>query len=135
MADKEILKKILSNTEEVKEVVVSRENKRQQQVNAKNEKRKQQLKEAQKNFVQVKANVKPELYDKIKSRSTDGNISGYLLKLIDNDLNPTPSLFEAQEEKTEDNEQVIKELELLRTQVEELKSMSFVQKLRWLFQK
>ena len=80
----------MNNIEKVKEVVVTRENERQQSIDVTKEKRQQQLKEAQKNFKQIKANIKPELYNKIKSRCTDGNASGYLLKLIENDFSNTP---------------------------------------------
>lgn len=130
MSDKNILEQILSNTEEVKEVVVTRENERQHRIDVKKEKRKEQLKEAQKNFKQIKANVKPVLYDKIKNRCTDGNISGYLLKLIENDLSNTPSLFEPY---TEDCKENLQEVERLKSEIEKLNNMNFIQKLRWLF--
>ncbi len=130
MPDKNILEQILSNTEEVKEVVVTKENEKQRKLDVKKEKRKEQLKESQKRFKQIKANVKPELYDRIKNRCTDGNVSGYLLKLIENDLSHTPSLFESPSEASREN---CHELEGLRAELEELKNMNFVQKLRWLF--
>lgn len=133
MSDKNILEKILSNTEEVKEVVVIRENEKQQRIDTKKEKRKEQLKESQKKFKQIKANVKPELYDKIKNRSTDGNISGYLLKLIENDFSNTPSLFGVLGEVSEGNSQEIKELENLRIELKRLNNMTFFQRLHWLF--
>ena len=130
MSDKNILEQILSNTEKVKEVVVTKENERQQSLDVKKEKRKEQLKEAQKNFQQIKANVKPELYDKIKNRCADGNISGYLLKLIENDLSNTPSLFESTPEPSRKSNQ---EIEVLKSELKRLRGMNFIQKLRWLF--
>ena len=133
MSDKNILEQILSNTEEVKEVVVTRENEKQQRIDTQKEKRKEQLKESQKKFKQIKANVKPELYDQIKDRCTDGNISGYLLKLIENDLSNTPSLFESLSEIPKENNQEVEELEILKTELKKLNSMNFAQKLRWLF--
>ncbi len=133
MSDKKILEKILSNTEEVKEVVVSRENEKQKYIDAKKEKRNEQLKEAQKNYRQIKANVKHELYSKIKNRSTDGNISGYLLKLIENDLSRTLSLFGSLSELPEEKQQEAKELETLKEELNKINSMDFIQKLQWLF--
>lgn len=129
MTDKKILEKILSNTEEVKEIVVTKENEKNHRINEQKEKRKEQLKEAQKKFIQIKANVKPELYEKIKSRCSDGNISGYIMKLIDNDLNNTPSLFELPLDANEDFE----ELENLRSELDRLKNMNIFQRLRWCF--
>lgn len=133
VSDKKILEKILSNTEEVKEVVVTRENDQQKKIDAKKDKRKEQLKDAQKNFIQIKANVKPELYDKIKSRSADGNISKYLLSLIENDFNRTSSLFGSLSEVPEVNQQDSKELETLKKELTKINSMNFMQKLQWLF--
>lgn len=40
---------------------------------------------------------------------------------------------QAHEENIENKKQVDKELELLRSEIEALRSMSFIQKLRWLF--
>lgn len=133
VSDKKILEKILSNTEEVKEVVVTRENEQQKRIDAKKDKRKEQLRDAQKNFIQIKANVKPELYDKIKSRSADGNISKYLLSLIENDFNRTSSLFGSLSEVPEVNQQDSKELETLKKELTKINSMNFMQKLQWLF--
>lgn len=133
MSDKNILEQILSNTEEVKEVVVTRENEKQQRIDANKEKRKEQLRESQKNFKQIKANVKPELYDLIKNRCTDGNVSGYLLKLIENDFSNTPSLFGFHLEVTEENRQEVQEIESLKLELKKLNNMNFFQKFRWLF--
>lgn len=133
VSDKKILEKILSNTEEVKEVVVTRENEQQKKIDVKKDKRKEQLRDAQKNFIQIKANVKPELYDKIKSRSADGNISKYLLSLIENDFNRTSSLFGSLSEVPEVNQQDSKELETLKKELTKINSMNFMQKLQWLF--
>ena len=133
VSDKEILERILSNTEEVKEVVIFRENKQQQEIDAKKDKRKEQKREVQKKYIQIKANVKPELYDQIKNRSTDGNISGYLLKLIENDLSRTPSLFGSLSVLPEEKQQEVKELETLKEELKKINSMNFIQKLQWLF--
>jgi hypothetical protein len=133
MANNNILEQILSNTEEVKEVVVTRENEKQQRIDLKEAKRKEQLRESQKKFKQIKANVKPELYDRIKNKCADGNVSGYLLKLIENDFSNTPSLFGSYLEVPDENSQESKELESLRLEVKELNNMNFFQKLRWLF--
>ncbi len=133
MSNKNMLEQILCNTEVVKEVVVTRENEKQQKIDTQKEKRKEQLRESQKNFKQIKANVKPELYDKIKNRSADGNVSGYLLKLIENDLSNTASLFESPLEIPRGSLDEDEELKSLRSEIEELKGMSFVKKLHWLF--
>lgn len=133
MSDKNILEQILSNTEEVKEVVITRENQRQQRLDTRKEKRSEQLKKSQKKFKQIKANVNLDQYDKIKDRCTDGNVSGYLLKLIENDMNRTPSLFGSLLELHKDNDQEIEELKIVKLELKKLNSMSFIQKLRWLF--
>lgn len=73
------------------------------------------------------------MYDKIKSRSADGNISKYLLSLIENDFNRTSSLFGSLSEVPEVNQQDSKELETLKKELTKINSMNFMQKLQWLF--
>lgn len=141
MAEKEILERILENTEQVKEVVVTKETEKIQKQEEKKEKRKEQLKEAQSKFKQIKANVKPDLYEKIIGKAQDGNVSAYLLKLIDEDLNTTPNMFETIPETAPENtlkndaqlEQIRAENSRLKSELEQYKNMNIKEKLKFLF--
>ncbi len=133
MSDQTILKRILSNTEEVKEVVVSRENEKREKTEKRRKKRKEKQKESHAKFTQIKANVNEELLNKIKSRSAKGNISGYILKLIDEDTNRTPSMFDVEDANSSTINKIEAENKELKAELQKLRCMNIRQKLFWLF--
>ncbi len=134
MRNQNILNQILNNTEEMKEVIVARENEKREKIDKKSEERKAKQKEAHAKFTQIKANVDQELLGKIKARSIGRNVSGYILKLIDEDINRTPSMFDVVDE---NNNRMIDKMEVenkeLKLELQKFKSMSITQKLFWLF--
>ena len=98
MSDKDILQKVLENTEVIKKNTSKLEEKNkklQEQLNEveeKNEERKEQLREAQKSFKKIGCNVKEEVADRFEElahRLGYGNTSAmckaYLLLLLENE--------------------------------------------------